>query len=84
MSEIRHVAPLHESLASRIAQRPSRSHPIEPSCDAHAWPDTVVMDWLRLRTMVDALLRRAADAKDAADAFVATRTACQRREAIHG
>jgi hypothetical protein len=92
MSEISHVARLHGSLASMIGQRPSPSNPIEPSRDAHAWPDTVAVDWLRLRTMVDALLRRAGASKDAADAIPATRdradaatsTTSQQQEAIHG
>jgi hypothetical protein len=54
--------------------------------------DTVPTDWLRLRTIVDALLRRAAAAKDAAAAIAATRdrtgtatsTTPQTQEAIRG
>lgn len=91
MSEISHVARLHGSLASMIGQRPSPWHPIEPSRDAHAWPDTGARDWLRLQTMVDALLRRAATSKDAAASAAiaatkeraATRTTSQPQEAHH-
>jgi hypothetical protein len=50
------------------------------------------MDWLRLRTMVDALLRHAVASKDAATAIDATRnragavanTTLQTEEATHG
>lgn len=92
MSEIRYVARLQRSLVPMIGHRPSTSNPIEPSRDAHAWPDTVAMDWLRLRTMVDALLRRAAASRDAADAIAATwdragaatSTTPQKQESIHG
>jgi hypothetical protein len=93
MSEIRHVARLQRPLAPMIAHRPSTSSsPIEPPREARAWPDTVLMDWLRLRTMVDALLRRTAASKDAATAIAATRdrtgaatsTTPQTQEAIHG
>ena len=84
MSEIRHVARRHGSLASMIGQRPSPWHPIEPSRDAHAWPDTMATDWLRLRTIVDGLLHRAAAARDAADAVAATSTTSQAQEVTHG
>jgi hypothetical protein len=92
MREINHVARLERSLASMIGQPPSPSHPIEPARDAHARPDTVAMDWLRLRTMVDALLRRATTSKDSAAAIAATRnpagaatrTTSQPQEAHHG
>lgn len=92
MREIRHVARLDRSLASRIGQRPSPSHPIEPARAAQARPHTVAMDWLRLRTTVDALLRRAATSKNAAAAIDATRnpagattrTTSQPQEAHHG
>ena len=92
MSEIRHVAQLLRPLAPMIAHRPSTSSPIKPPREARAWHDTVAMDWLRLRTMVDALLRRTAASKDAAAAIAATRdragaatsTTPQTQEAIHG
>lgn len=92
MSEIRHVVRLHGPLAPMIAHRPSTSSPIEPPREARAWQDTVAMDWRRLRTMVDALLRRAAASKGAADAIAATRdragaatsTTPQKQEATHG
>jgi hypothetical protein len=84
MSEISHVARLHGSLASMIGQRPSPLHPIEPSRDAHAWPDTMATDWLRLCAIVDGLLHRAAAARDAADAVAATSTMSQPQEVTHG
>ena len=53
--------------------------------------DTVAMDWLRLGTIVDALLRRAAASKDAAAiaaakdrASAATNRTPQTQQAIHG
>jgi hypothetical protein len=82
MNEINPVARRHGSLASLIGQRPSLSNPIEPPRDAHASPDKVAMGWLRLRTMVDGLLRRAA-AKDAAGAIAATSTTSPSQEANH-
>jgi hypothetical protein len=84
MSEISHVARLHGSLAALIGQRLSPSHPIEPARDAPACSDMVATDWLRLRTMVDGLLHRAAAAKDVAGAVAATSTTSQPQEAIHG
>jgi hypothetical protein len=82
MSEIRHVARLQRPLAPMIVHHLSTSRPIEPPRDARAWQGT--MDWLRLRTMVDALLRRAAGSKGAATATAATSTTPQTQEAIHG
>jgi hypothetical protein len=84
MSEISHVARLHGSLASIIGQRPSPWHPIEPSRDAHAWPDTMATDWLRLRAIVDGLLHRAAAARAAADTVAATNPTSQPQEVTHG
>ena len=84
MSEISHVARFHGSRASRIGQRPSPSHPIEPARDAYASPDTMATDWLRLRAIVDGLLHRAAAARDAADAGAATNTTSQPQEVTHG
>lgn len=84
MSEIRHVARLHGSPAPMLAHRRSTSRPIEPPGDARGWQGTGARDWLRLRTMVDALLRRAAAARDAADAVAATSTTSQAQEVTHG
>ena len=84
MSEISHVARLHGSLASMIDRRPSPWPPIEPAREAHAWPDTMATDWLRLRAIVDGLLHRAAAARDAADAVAATSTTSQPQEVTHG
>jgi hypothetical protein len=93
MREINHVAQLDRSLASMIGQPPSPSHPIEPARAAQARPDTEARDWLRLQTMVHALLRRAATSKDAAAsaaiaatkdrAGAATRTTSPPQEAHH-
>ncbi len=84
MSKIRRVAPLQRPLAPMIVHPPSTSGLIEPPRDACAWQDTLATDWLRLRTMVDALLRRAAGSKSAATATADTSTAPQTQEAIHG
>ena len=81
MSEISHVARLHGSHASMIGQRPFPSHPTKLSRDAHAWPGRVPTDWLRLRTIVDGLLLRAAAAKHAVGA---TSTTSQPQEVIRG
>jgi hypothetical protein len=91
MSEIRHGARFHGSLALMIGRRPSPWHPIEPSRDAHAWPDTMATDWW-LRAIVDGLLHRAAASKNAATAIdatwnragAATNTTPQTQEATHG
>jgi hypothetical protein len=84
MSEISHGARRHGLLAWRSGQRSSPPHPIEPSRDADAWPDRMATDWLRLRTIVDGLLRRAAAAKNAADVVAATSTTSQPQEVTHG
>jgi hypothetical protein len=92
MSEIHHGARVHGSLALMIGRRQSPWPPIEPSRDAHAWPDTMATDWRRLRAIVDGLLHRAAASKDAATAIDATRnragaatnTTPKTQEATHG
>jgi hypothetical protein len=92
MSEINHVARPHGPRTPMIARRLSTSCPIESPRDARAHQDTVAMDWLRLRTIVDALLCRTAASKDAATAIDATRnragaamnTTPQTQEATHG
>jgi hypothetical protein len=91
MSEINHVTRPHGPRTPMIARRLSTSCPIEPP-RARAHPDTVAMDWRRLRTIVDALLCRAAVSKDAATVIDATRNhACaatnttpQTQAATHG
>jgi hypothetical protein len=91
MSEINRVARPHGPRTPLIARRLSISCPIE-SPRARAHHDTAGMDWLRLRTIVDALLCRAAASKDAATVIDATRNhACaapnttpQTQEATHG
>lgn len=91
MSEINHVARPHGPRTPMIARRLSTSYPIEPP-RARAHQDTVAMDWLRLHTIVDALLCRVAASKDAATvidatrnhAGAATKTTSQTQEATHG
>ena len=65
MRELSHLARPDGSHASMIGQLSSSSHPIVLSRDVHVWPETVPTDWLRLRTIVDGLLQRAAAATDA-------------------
>ena len=84
MRELSHLARPHGSHAAMIGQRSSPSHPIERSRVVHVWPETVPTDWLRLRTIVDGLLQRAAATKDAADAVGVTSTTSQPREVTHG
>jgi hypothetical protein len=81
MSKTRRVAPLQRLHAPIIAHHLSTSRLIEPPRDARASQDTFAMDWRRLRTMVDALLRRAATTKRGG---TATSTTPQTQEAIHG
>ncbi len=73
MTEIPHIAPSHAPRAARIAHRPSASHHAMFPRDAHARLDTA-MDWRRLRTIVDALLRCVAASKDDATAIVPLNT----------
>ena len=92
MSEISHIARPHGTRAAIIAHGPSTACPIEPPRGAYTRQDTVAMDWRRLRTIVDALLRRAAASKDVAAAMVvlrdragaATSTSPEKQESIHG
>ena len=83
MREISHVSRRDRSPAALIGQRPSPSQSIARARAADTRPGTVATDWLRLRTIVDALLRRAAMSKDAATAIAATRT-FHPQEAHHG
>ena len=84
MRELSHLARPHGSHPSMIGQLSSPSHPSMRSRDVHVWPETVPTDWLRLRTIVDGLLQRAAAATDAADAGAVTSTTAQPREVTHG
>jgi hypothetical protein len=83
MREISHIARGDRAPAARIAQRPSPSQSTARARAVQTQPDTVAIDWLRLRTIVDALLRRAATSQDAATAIAATRTS-HPQEAHHG
>jgi len=82
MTEISHTA-LHEPHAATIDRGLATC--VEP----RVRQDTVAMDWPRLRTIVDALLRRAAASKDdtpaiAAKTTVSTSTSPAEQERIHG
>jgi hypothetical protein len=83
MREISPVARRDRSPAALIGQRPYPSQSIARARAAQTLLDTVTTDWLRLRTIVDALLRRTATSKDAAPAIAATRTS-HSQEAHHG
>lgn len=82
MTEIRHLAPSHAPRAAMMARRPH---------DARARRDTVAMEWHRLRTIVDALLRRGAGSTDHVTASATTPRAVvvpdrapEGHERIHG
>ena len=88
MTEIRRTTP-HGRHAATIDRGPAPSRQTEPPREARVRQDTVAMDWPRLRTIVDALLRRAAAAKDDATAIaaktaVSTPTSSAEQEPIHG
>ena len=85
MTEISPIAP-HRPPASRaalVARRPSTSRQIERPRNALAHQEPVA-DWRRLRTIVDALLHRAAASQDAAAAIGATNTTPEEQEPNHG
>ncbi len=84
MRELSHLARPDGSHASMIGQLSSSSHPIVLSRDVHVWSEMVPTDWLRLRTIVDGLLQRAATATDAADAVGVTSPTFQPRKVTHG
>lgn len=92
MTEIGHTASPRGPHAAAIDRGTSTSHRIDPPREGRLCQDTVAMDWLRLRTIVDALLCRAAASKDVATAIDATRnragaatnTTPQTQEATHG
>ena len=72
MTEISHLARPHASRAAMIARGPSRSRQGTSPRDARARQDTVAMDWHHLRTIVAALLRRAAGSTDDATGIATT------------
>jgi hypothetical protein len=88
MTEISLIAP-HWPHTTTIDRGPARSRQTDPPREARVRQDTVAMDWPRLRTIVDALLRRAAASKDDATAIAAktaisTPTSPAEQEPIHG
>ena len=72
MTEISHLAPPHPPRAAMIARGSSTCRQVKPPRNARACHETVAMDWRRLRTIVDALLRRAAGSTDRATAIAIT------------
>ena len=86
MTEI-HTAP-YGPHAAAIDRGPASSRQTDPPREAQC-QDTVALDWARLRTIVEALLRRAAASKDDATAIapktaVSTPTSSAEQEPIHG
>ena len=71
MTEISHLAPPHPPCAAMIARGSSTCRQVKPPRDVRACHETVAMDWRRLRTIVDALLRRAAGSTDRATTAIA-------------
>ena len=71
MTEIGHPAP-HGPHAATIDRGPATSRQTDPPRETRLRQDTVAMDWPRLRTIVDALIRRAAASRDEATAIAAT------------
>jgi len=84
MTDISPTAPPHASHAAMSTRRPSTSRPIERPRDVLARQDRVAMNWRRLRTIVDGLLRRAAASNDAATAIGAPHPTPGEQESIHG
>lgn len=88
MTEIRRTAP-HEPHAATIDRGPGTPCQTDPPREARVRQDTVAMDWPRLRTIVDALLRRAGASQDdattiAAETAVSTPPSSAEQEATHG
>lgn len=84
MPEIRHLAQSHAPRATTIAPRLSTSCPVTPPRAAGAHHDRVVMDWCRLRTIVDALLHRVAASPDRGTAMVTMNRTREQQERIDG
>ena len=84
MTEIHHIASSHAPRAAKIARRLPTSCPVTPPPAACAHHDSVLTDWCRLRTIVDALLRRGAASRDDATAIVALNTTPEEPERING
>jgi hypothetical protein len=82
MTEIPHRASPHASRPARIPHRPLTPSPV--TRDTHARRDTVATEWLRLRTIVDALLHRATVLKDGGTTMAAMNTMMEQPERIDG
>jgi hypothetical protein len=82
MTEICHDASSHASRTARISHRTSTPPPV--TRDTHARLDTVAREWLRLRTIVDALLRRATAVRDGGTTMAAMHTIAEQQERIDG
>ena len=84
MTETRHLARSHAPRAARVAPRLSTACQVTPprACAPH---DSVLMDWCRLRTIVDALLHRVAASTDGgAAAIAAMHTTSGKQERLDG
>lgn len=82
MTDIFHEASSHASRTARICHRISTSTPV--TRDTHARLDTVAREWLRLRTIVDALLHRAPALWDGETTLAAKNTIAAQQERIDG
>jgi hypothetical protein len=86
MTEISYTASPYGPHVATIDRSPSTSRRIDSPRVKRLCQDTAVMDWLRLRTIVDALLRAAAMKEDAAttDRATAAGPMSEEQEPIHG
>jgi hypothetical protein len=84
MTEISHTASPHGPHAGTIDRGSPTSGWIDPPREARLRQDTVAMDWRRLRTIVDALLCRAAGSQYEATAIATPRDRAEELEPTHG
>ena len=84
MTETRHLARSHAPRAARVAPRLSTACQVTPPRAACAHHDRVLMEWCRLRTIVDALLHRVAASTDGGTAIAAMYTTSEKQERIDG
>ena len=85
MTETRHLARSQAPRAARVAPRLSTAGQVTPPRAADAHYDSVLMDWCRLRTIVDALLHRVAASTDGGTAAIAVmHSTSENQERIDG
>ena len=82
MTEIRHLARSQAPRAARVAPQLLTSCRVTPPRAACAHHDRVLMDWCRLRTILDALLHRVAASTDGGTAIAAMHTTSEKQERI--